>query len=224
MDNCIQSPFEIAKYFKYMQQFKLDYIIDKQPLNRIQCKSFYVKNKKIFEKAYDIFNKYHLDIYNFIDFYINFFDKSNKTIEKDFLSVNAFNGYQSYLCQQDKNKKIYKWFEKSVENISNDCIAYDFFNVKDYIRHLIVTRKLASYYMTGKISKYWFCGIPGFKKIILKLDNISKDEFMEIYDKFDIYNTEINNAFLYFKNMKVNPIYITEQRIFQKRNVINKSK
>ena len=43
---------------------------------------------------------------------------------------------------------------------------------------------------------------------------MSKAEFKEVYDRFDIYNTEINEAFLMLKQCKANPLKMTDDAIF----------
>ena len=116
--------------------------------------------------------------------------------------------------EEERKVKIYGWFMKSINNIALDCIDLGFLSSKDYLREMIVQRKLAGYYLTGKISKYWFAGIPSFKKVIAFLDELSRDEFHDRFEKFDISNTEINKATMKMKNCTVNPIKMTDAVIF----------
>ena len=133
-----------------------------------------------------------------------------KDIKEFFLAEQTIKKFIWGLEIVEQKKKVYKWFLKSAENIAQDCIDSGFTSSKDYLRDLISSKRLANYYLTGKISKYWLSGIPTFKKIITKLDQLSQDEFHEIYERFDLYNTEINEAFLQEKQCKVNPIRYTD--------------
>lgn len=216
------SGLKAAQYFKYYLQFKFSFITEKIELRRIAAKSFYTKHKKYFDKLVLIFNKYNLDVIKYIEFFVAHYGKLEKDISEDLLNMKSINAFVDHLKTIEKRKQIYKWFQKSVDNISNDCIALDFYSTKDYIRELISSRKLAQYYLTGKISRYWFAAIPNFKKVIVKLDKMSQDEFKDIYDRFDIYNTDINKAFLMMKSIKVNPIRYTDEIIFKKRQQMKK--
>lgn len=48
---------------------------------------------------------------------------------------------------------------------------------------------------------------------------MSRDELQDVYDKFDIYNSEINEAFLLVDKRLVNPIKITDELIFKKSHL-----
>lgn len=108
---------------------------------------------------------------------------------------------------------------KSVNNIVEDCIEGGFASSKDYFRQLFKEKRLANYYLTGKISKYWFAAIPTFKQVVSKMDELSKEEFKDVYESFDIYNTEINEAFLRERSCKVNPFKFTDEVLSQRLRV-----
>lgn len=212
------TPEQAAKYFKYLLQFKLSYIVRKLDLKQVPSKSFYTKHKKKFDTLVAIFNKYQIDVISYLKFFINDYGRSENNIEKELVDVKSIDAFIQHMKEEERKVKIYGWFMKSVNNIARDCIDLGFLSSKDYLREMIMQRKLAGYYLTGKISKYWFAGIPSFKKVILVLDNLSRDEFNDLFEKFDIYNTEINKASMKMKNCKVNPIKITDEVIFQMRN------
>ena len=107
---------------------------------------------------------------------------------------------------------------KTVDNIVADCLKLHYNSTADYIRHLISSRKLAAYYVAGKISGYFLAAIPNFKKVIDKLDSISKDELSELYDRYDKYHSDINAAFIKVKNIKVNPLKFADDAIFEAKN------
>lgn len=221
-DDKVITGLQAAQHFKYYMQFKQSYIVDKVELRRIAAKSLYCKYKKHFDKLVEIFSKHELDVAAYIKFYVLSYQKSERDIRDSLLSMKTVDAFIDYLKTIEKKQQIYKWFEKSVENISSDCISMEFFSTKDYIRELVASKKLAQYYLTGKISKYWLAAIPTFKKVIDHLDDMSKAEFKEVYDRFDIYNTEINEAFLMLKQCKANPLKITDDAIFQKRQLLNR--
>lgn len=206
-----------AKIFKFHLQLKnpnLKFIIS---LNKIPVKTFYAKYSDEFSKLVIIFNKYNLDIVKYIKFFIDVLDKREKDIKQDLVSTTTITKYIDFLKLRDKQDKIYNYFVKSAQNIVRDCIELGYFSTKDYIRHLITTKKLAEYYVSGKISLYYFAAIPNFKNIISKLDSFSKDEFQKIYDRFEMYNSEIVTAFIKKTNQKVNPIKYTDELLCKTR-------
>lgn len=207
----------VAQYFKYLQQFNFDFIEQKLDLRRVPWKTTYHKYQKSFDKLVHIFNKYGLDVFKYIDFFVKVSKKSERNIRDELVSAKSFEEFEVYLAAEEKRKKAFKWFMKSVENIANDCFEMGILTTKDYIRHLIATRKIGSCYLTGKISKYWFAAIPTFKKFADKIDSLSRDELTEVFKMCDIYNSEINEAFQLMKNCKVNPIKVTDEAIFKRR-------
>lgn len=108
--------------------------------------------------------------------------------------------YADWLKAIDKRHKIYKHFIKSAKNIARECNELGYCSTKDFMRYLIKSKKIAEYYVTGKISLYYFAAIPNFKKIIPKLDLFARDEFHKIYDRFEMYNAEITDAFMKITN------------------------
>jgi hypothetical protein len=211
-----------AKIFKYHLQFKNPYIKFLLHFNRVQAKTFYAKYKKEFDKFIVIFNKYNLDAYKYIRFFIEVLNKNETDIKKDFITINTINEYVDWLKHIDKQNRIYKYFIKSANNIVNECNKLGFFSTKDFIRYMITNKKISEYYISGKISLYYFAAIPNFKKIIPKLDSFAKDEFQKVYDRFEMYNAEITSAFMKITNQKVNPIKFTDNLIYKTN--LNKNK
>ena len=206
-----------AQYFKYLQQFNRDVIQQKLDLRRVPWRTTYHKYQKNFDKLVHIFDKYQLDVFKYIDFFVKASKKTERNIKDELVSVKSFEEFEIYLKAEEKRRKAFKWFMKSVDNIANDCICLNILTTKDYIRHLITTKKIGSCYLTGKISKYWFAAIPTFKKLSDKIDFMSRDEMSDVFKMFDIYNSEINEAFQLMKNCKANPIRVTDEAIFKKR-------
>lgn len=210
-------PENTAKVFKFYLQFKNPYLKFTIPFKRVAAKSLYVKYKKEFDSITLVFSKYNLDLTKYIRFFIEVLDKREKDIKQDFASNVTITKYVEWLKSLDKQDKIYKYFVKSANNIVNDCKALGYYSTKDFIRYLISSKKLAEYYITGRISLYYFAAIPNFKKIIPKLDSFAKSEFQKIYDRFEMYNAEITTAFMKKTNQKVNPIKFTDNLIYKSR-------
>jgi len=47
---------------------------------------------------------------------------------------------------------------------------------------------------------------------------MSRDTFSELYDRFDMFNTEVNEALLMVKSFKANPIVMTDEALFKARD------
>ena len=77
---------------------------------------------------------------------------------------------------------------------------------KEYLIDTIKNNKLLPLFLSGKISIYFLAAMPNFKQIILKFDKATQEEFKHLYDNFERYNSEINEACLAVRNIKANPI------------------
>ena len=97
--------------------------------------------------------------------------------------------------------------------MSSKCVELGYVTTIDFIRHLIRHRKLASYYAAGKLSKYFFFFFPKFPKVIEKLDGISKDEFQQIYDRYDTYKSDVRIAMMHQINKVLSPLSYTDELI-----------
>lgn len=209
----------VAKYFKYFLQLKNPYVVYKLPVERVSSKSMYVKHKLAFDKFAKICSKYSIDAVKLLDFYVNKLNKFEKDVDNSLVAIDTINKYVESLQIADLHDKIYKNFLKSVNNIVADCIELNFNSVIDYLRYLISNRKLAAYYATGKISTYYFAAIPKFRNVIDKLDDLAKAEFKTLYDRYEKYHSDVNEAFLKMKNIRINPIKFTNDAILKARNV-----
>ena len=217
-NDSLMNPEFCAKYVKYLIQFKKQYLAFRLSLDRIASKGFYRKHKIAFDKCVQICQKYNIDIQKYITFYVNVLDKYEKDIDDSFIHIHAIELYCDWLKNNRRLEKIYEYFMRSANTIADECISLGYLSSKDFIRHLISEKKLAEYYVSGKISLYYFAAISNFKKIIPKLDQFAKDEFQTIYDRFEMYNSDITKAYLKATNRKVNPIQITDDIIFNKRH------
>lgn len=221
MQNLNEQVEYLAKLLKFYLQFKNPYLKFYLPFKRIAAKCFLDKYRKELIALYTISKKYKFDSTKYIRFFVNVLDKREKDIKNDLLSINTIESYVDWLKKLDKQDKIYAYFIKSAKNIAIKSIELGYYSTKDFIRYLISSKKIAEYYMTGEISIYYFAAIPNFKKIILLLDQMSKDEFQKLFNRFELYNAEITEAFMKKTNYKVNPIKFTDDLIFDLRKSKN---
>ena len=208
--------FTAAVYYKYFAQDINPYIERRQPIEKIAARGFYQKNKKAFDKFVKIYQKYSIDILKYFKFLIYECRKTEKDAAEVLLSQVYLSKFIDYLKVNNQYYRIYKYFLKSAENIANDCVKLGFMSTKEYIRHLIATRMLATKYVAGEISIYYLSAIQNFKKIILKLDPISQAEFSKILNRYDKYNSDVQDAFKIYKSCRINPIKFTDELIWKK--------
>lgn len=217
--NCIKlNGLAAATYYKYFAQDNNPNIIRKMPLERIAAKSLYTKNKDVFDKFVEVYQKYNVDIIKYFKFLVYECGKTEWDIPEVLLSKVYLSKFVDYLKVNNQYYKIYKWFLKSANNIVDDCIKLGFTSTKEYIRHLITSRKLVAKYLAGEISIYYLSSIQNFKQIIPKLDRISQDEFSKILNRYDKYNVDIQEAFKKYKSCRVNPIKFTDDLLWRKLN------
>lgn len=205
----------LAKYFKFFELEKR-YLRCPFSINSMRVATFYKKNKKIFDDLYNLSIEKNLDVIGYISFFIKTLNKHDYDIKSDLLSNKYIEAFHSQLKLYEYYIKIYKYFNKSANNIVDGCIKNNFPSIKHYLRHLITNNLLVYEYVSGRISIYYLCCIHNFDKIIPTMDKISKDEFNILLTRFDKYNSDIQEAFLYLKSQKVNPIKYTEN-ILQKQ-------
>ena len=120
-----------------------------------------------------------------------------------------------HIKKQKKLEDIYKWFMMSVKSIVDECIKTQTYTTKDFLRELIDNNKVGPYVAAGKISVYWLAAIPSFNKVIKHLDYFSKQELQLLDEHFDIYHSEVNEAFLVKNRKMVNPIELTDLAILK---------
>src|SRR5574344_625338 len=213
----IIDPGYLAQYYKYFKQFQISSIVNKIPLPRIAAKGFYSEHADAFNRLAKIAAEDGIDPVAYIKFFVFKFTKPGKSIDDDLTSSLAIVKFKEYIESRMKLEKIYKQYMRTASTIVDDCLKLDLYSCRDYIKYIISEKKIAAYYMAGKISTYYFAAIPNFKKIIPKLDHFAREELSRVYDRFDIYNSEVNSACLMFKNQKANPIKMTDDLLFKKR-------
>lgn len=214
---------KLAELFKYYKQFEnQDFRRMPIQLNRISAHGLYARHKKAFDDLYLFFEAHGLNVERYMEFFAKDQNRQEKDIDNWLFSRQSISDYMAKLQLINKKKKIYAWFNKSVSNIVDMCIAGDYMSAKDCLLDLMRQKRLAQEFMSGRISKYFFAAMPNFKNIISKLDHFARLEFSELYDKFDIYNTEINDVFRQYRNRTVNPLDIVDIELAKKKSGMRK--
>lgn len=207
----------LAKHYKFLRQFKLSYVINAQPLEKIHCKCIYATYKKQFDALNSLFSKYNLDPVKYIEFFVNVLNKVDSDIKTDLLNIKTINDYIEYLQSVQKKKLIYQYILKTVGNIADECISKNFSGAMQFLKDAISSKKLGEYIISGKISKYFLATIPKFDKIISKLDYFSRCELSDLEELYAVYNTDANEAGLLCANCKIHPYELVDDFIFMKK-------
>ena len=201
----------IAKCINYYRQCRNKSIERIVPINQVPYKMLYNAYKKEFNKIAAILSKNNINTEGYIKFFTDNYCVDNDSIKKYLLSQTVLQGYIWHLQRVEKHTKIYGWYVKSVKNIAADCYKLGYFTAKDYLQFLIHHNELGNQVATGRISIYFLAAIPKFNKVIPKLDQLSQDELKILKDRFDIYNTDINEAHMRFKSLKANPLRFCDE-------------
>lgn len=221
MDFNITTPLDAARFFEYTyKQMHATTGLSVSIVN-IKGKKVFNKYKTTFEKLFDIFSKYKLDLERYIRFCI----KHERIHQPDsLLSKSLFKKFSDDLQLRYESEKIYNYFLKSVENIVQDCIDMNFSTSREYFGYLIRNNKLGEKYLTGKISVYYLSSIHNIDKLINKMDNINRDTLNIVKQRYDKFNTDLQNAFLLLKSKKVNTLQYTDEQLFSKLTELSASK
>lgn len=209
--------YDIAQLFIYYRRKQNPYIKKHLPLKLVSAKSFYNKHKNKFDIFAEKVNKNHFNVDSYIKFCVIDNGIKEEYIDLCIASTTMIEKFHQHLQSVIKYKKIYSWISKSIKNIAIYCVENDYFSTKDFLRFLIESKQIGAYVASGKISIYYFAALPKFKNAISKLDYFSKNELHCLEKYFDIYHSDVNNAFLYVKNTMINAIDLTDKAIFKLR-------
>lgn len=209
----ITNGYLAARAYKYYQQFVSSNIIRVIPENRITAKILYKNHIKSFDNLILFFSSNNIDPRNYIKFIVIDARIRDFEIDSKLISKSSLNMFAEKLAAEENNAKIYNWYCKTIKNIAEHCLNSECTSTSDFLRKLIREKKLAAWVISGRLSSYYLAAIPGFPKIIEKLDTLSKDELQFISNRYDMYNTEVNKAVLAFERKKANPIRATDEMI-----------
>jgi len=213
---------QAAEYFKYYRQQNIG--AGPASFKRISARTLYVQHRRTFDKLAEIFSKYGLNLETYVKFFVAGLGKTERDIDNELLSAMMIRRFADRLSIVEQRKQIYGWFMKSAKNLADFCLEEGCSSAFEGVRLLIAGKKLAAWYMCGRLSKYFLVTIPGFAKAIPKLDHFSKCELNEVLSKFDMYKTEVNKAFLYVRRRMANPYEITDALISECRQEFVKRK
>lgn len=206
-----------AKMFKYYRQFKLSFLHHPIPLKNITAKKIYCKYKAQFDEIAKLSEKYKFDLESYIRYLVNECNVADEHVGKRLLNLLDIKFFLEKQEIKTKRTKVFNYFVKSANNIADECIKLGYTTSKDYIRMLIKDKKLSSYYMSGIISKYYLAALPKFPILVEKLDDISRDEFMPICNKYEKYNIDIKEAMIQELTKVVSVMQYTDDIIYDKR-------
>lgn len=202
----------VARVFKYYRQYTAPNIRFKLSLERIQAKTFYSKYARTFDTLARIFSDRGIDVHEYVKFFVLELGKTEMRAS-ELLARASLMRFVEKKTKTRKFANIYEWYSKSVSNMAQLCVEHGYQSSKEGLRKLIAKHKLNTWYVCGKISKYYLCAIPGFAKVIPRLDDMTKNDMHELAERYDMYNSEVNEALLYMKHRRANPFADTDAEI-----------
>lgn len=206
---------DIAKYLVYFHKSADRRRTIEINIANISGALLYRKHKKVLDKLLTIQEKYGLDLVRYSKFFVDRFKFSDENIEK-MSDPKYILWYADLLKTNAKHQKVYGYVMKSVENIVDECIELHYSSVKEYFRHLIIENKLAQKYVSGKISGYYLAGIKNLRKIVKKMDSLSQDTLQELVDNQESILSEVQDAFLYMRRIRISIISFTNEKLYDK--------
>ena len=205
----------VAKVFKYYRGLQNTYRTAIVPLKLVSGKKIYKLHKDAFDAFANRANKHKFDIDAYMKYCVIHRGINESCIESCLNSTTLLVEFSNYLKKKRKLAKIYNAFMNTVKNIVDECIKKQTYTTKDFLRELISTNMIGPYVLAGKLSIYYLAAIPSFNKVIKHLDYFSKLELKLLDEHFEIYHSEVNEAFLDKKHKMVNPIELTDLSILK---------
>ena len=183
------------------------------PEGRIAARAMYRHHASSFDRCVKFFLSNGLNPRKYLKFMAIDVRLRDSEIDSKFMSRWSLNRFAEKLATGENLKKIYAWYIRSIKTMAKACLDSECASTVDFMRKLIREKKLASWIVCGKISIYYLAAIPGFPKIVEKLDPISRDELSFVSSRFDIYNTAVNQATLAYEKRRANPVRATDEMI-----------
>ena len=215
VEQIISDGEQAAKVFKYYRGWQNPYKTTITPLKLVSGKKLYKEHKEELDRFAALAKKNNFDIDSYFKFCVIDRGIRESCIDACLSSTTMIDEFCNHVKKQKKLKDIYKWFMMSVKNIVDECINTQTYTTKDYLRNLIDNNKIGSYVAAGKLSVYYLAAIPSFSKVIEHLDYFSKLELSLLKEHFEIYHSEVNEAFLAKKRKMINPIELTDLAILK---------
>jgi len=108
--------------------------------------------------------------------------------------------------------------------VARGCADSGFVSVREYLKHLIESNKLAGKYLSGEISRYYLAGLKNFRKIVSKMDSLNKDTLKEVVEQQEQLLSDVQDAFMQIKNTRVSMISLTNELFVKAKQNNNNSK
>ena len=208
----IKSGRDVARYFLFLEREK-DLNFGNVLFKNISAKRLYSDHSKIFEKFFNVSEKYKIDRKKYISFFTLHLHKTEKSIDSEFLNVNTLNQYCDYLKINQQYNKIYKYFNRSIKNIVNECKELGISDVRQYIKLLVVKNKLAEKFISGIISQYFIASIGNIDKLVGKMNEMNQLTLKKVLDRREKLSKDLQDAFFHFKQKQVNVIEYANQQL-----------
>jgi len=206
------NPETLARYYKYFKQQMIASVVFPLSFSKIPIKTCYNNFKKYFDKLSSVCKKYKIDPEKYIEFCVT----EVGIREPDELTrMDNVVKYAHNLLILEQYKKIYEYYMKSAEYVADECIKRNI-TPAQFIKELIIDKKLAYAYMSGCLSKYYLATFSKLDKICEHLDQNSRDELSIILDVREKLNQDVQETFMKFKSHRVSPLKLSERLIEQK--------
>jgi hypothetical protein len=203
------SGLECAKYYKFFAQDLNPKIIYKLPFSRITAVSLYNKNKKLFDNLSNRFNKFKIDIPNFLGWFI----RTYGDVKSKILNSSTLSEYAAYIQVIEKYKIIFKTVIKNSEYIANESIKAGYSSCELYFKDLLKDNKIGILFLSGKVSEWWLSAVPNIKSYLSQCDNLTKDTINPSEFNFDKLYADVQSAFDYLKKIRFNSFKFTDKLI-----------
>ena len=208
---------DVARYLIYFSKLNNKQVNYNVNIVNISGTTLYRKHRHICDKALILQEKYGIDLIQYVKFFLSKYKLNDDNIERLLDSQNIV-WYASDIQIKAKHEKVYRYVLKSVDNIVSDCIKNGYTSTKEYLKYLIENNKLASNYLSGKISQYYIAGIKNIGKLVRKMDSVSKDTLNPIVEQQAVLLSDMRDAFVYLKNMPISVISFTDKKLQARLN------
>ena len=206
-ENCEQQevsfkkPVDIASYIVSRLIDKIDEFGNRRKV--ASGAILYRKNKDVFDKLFSIQEKYGIDMLGYVAFFMREHGSMNKDRIPELIDVSNISRYADDLVICRKHQKILDNFNKSANFIIDESNKRHCKSIKACVVELILENKLAVLYLTGRLSPHYLAGLKNFRKIVNRLDSISKDTLLPIAEQQEQLLSDLRDAFMHLKNISV---------------------
>lgn len=200
---------ELAHLVRYLLQMHNPRIVRKPRYEDVKFKEFASTNRKGLAKLHFILKKYSIDAKRFVTYAV---EQENVARIQDFFKTDLFRRYSERLLIEKRIQTISKVYAKSVENVARACVETGRTPV-EFIKAMVNENRVAYYYISGWISKYFLVSIRNFGEIFSRLDSLNKDELRIIYDAEGEMRTMATEALVATTGKPPRPVHDVQEAI-----------